>query len=93
MEYYNPIGHETVEVLSCDTCFEPEWFVPFRMYPRLKGHFCTPHNEWRYGFYGSDTTYSDPAEALELLTVYERVAERYKDDPLLGHIDEVLDGD
>lgn len=91
MEYFDPTHHETVEILSCDLCFKPEWFVAFEAYPKLKGHYCTSANEWRYGFYGSDTTYPDPVEAMELLTIYERVQEKYKDDKLFDHINEALD--
>jgi len=90
MEYYDATHHESIEILACDLCFEPEWFVVFTNHPELKSHYCASVSEWRYGYYGSDVTYEDPAEALQLLTIHERVLEKYKEDTLLTGIDEVL---
>ena len=92
MEYYNNSSHETLQVLACDLCSDPEWTSAFSQFPQLKAHYCDRANEWRYGYYGSDVTSADAGETLTNLQAHERAQAREIANPVLKHINDVLEG-
>ena len=92
MEYIDSTTHESLEVLACDNCFDPQWTQVLRDDKGLKGHWCTSANEWRYGYYGSDITYQDAGEANYNYQAHIKAQAREIAQPILKHIDEVLEG-